>query len=150
MKGEMTMRHWLDRIIWLLLLLAIVALTVTALPAVMIGSLGGVALLLHMMASGALVFVLPVYALLFLNRILSRDRSIAMQRFGFWGLMISGVVTIGSIFVCMLPIPSTEVMHDLILTHRYAGFVMVPAVVFLAIGTSRWRRIHSTRSATPG
>ncbi|MGI9470595.1 MAG: hypothetical protein ACR2NZ_03615 [Rubripirellula sp.] len=144
------MGTWLDRICLLALVLIIALLTATALPALREGPLGGTALLLHMMASGALVFALPLFALLYLSRNLRSDRSGGMQRLGFWLLILSGIITIGSIFLCMLPIPSTDEMHELIRVHRYAGFAMVPAVVLLAIGTSRWRRIQSTRSATPG
>ena len=144
------MRTWFDRIFLLGLLLIVAALAVTAAPAVPEGPLGGSALLLHMMASGALVFVLPLYALVYVGRNLRSERSSGMQRLGFWLLVLSGVLTIGSIFLCMLPIASTEQMHELIRVHRYAGFAMVPAVALLAMGVSRWRRIQATRSATPG
>ncbi len=144
------MRLWIDRIFLVAIVAMIFVLAVTALPALGGGHLEGPMLLLHMMASGALVIVLPLFALFYLGRSLSRFKSGGLQRLGFWSLIITGLLTIVTVFVCMLPLPSTETMHELIVIHGYAGFAMVPAVVVLVLGASRWRRIQATRSATPG
>lgn len=125
-------------------------LTLTAIPVLFGGHLEGLPLLVHMMASGALVIGLPLLALWQVGNSISQHRSGAMQRWGFWLLMLTGVITIASIFACMLPVPPTEQMHALLDVHGYAGFAMVPALALLFAGTSRWRRIQSTRSATPG
>lgn len=144
------MRLWIDRIFMVALVAIIFVLTVTALPVLGGGHLGGPTLLLHMMASGALVIILPLFALFFVLRCISRLKSGGLQRLGFWLLLISGLLTIATVFLCMLPLPSTETMHQLISVHGYAGFAMVPAVVVFVLGASRWRRIQSMRSATPG
>lgn len=144
------MTLWIDRIMMVVLVAIIFVLTATAFPVLAGGHLGGLMLLLHMMASGALVIVLPLFSLYFLSRSISRLKSGGLQRLGFWSLLVAGLVTIATVFLCMLPVPSTETMHQLIAVHSYAGFAMVPAVAVFVLGASRWRRIQSTRSATPG
>ena len=145
------MRVWVDRIFLLVITILVAVLAGTALPGQLGGEhLGGLRLLAHMMASGALVFALPLFALYYLGRGISRFKSGGLQRLGFWTLILAGAVTITTMFLCMLPLPSTEQMHQLMLVHGYAGFTMVPALALLLLGAARWRRIQSTRSATPG
>jgi hypothetical protein len=144
------MRIWISRILLIVLAVIIAALAATALPALSEGHFGGVPLLLHTMAGGALVFALPLFALVYLPRSISRLKSSGIERFGFWSLIVTGLLTILTVFLCMLPIPGTEQMQTLIEIHTYAGFAMVPAVALVVVGASRWRRIQSTRSATPG
>jgi hypothetical protein len=143
------MRLWIDRILLAAVTAAIVVLTATALPVLAGGHLEGLLLLGHMMASGLLVAALPLLALDFLVRNLSRFASGPWQRLGYWTLLLTGVVTIATIFACMLPIASTEQMHQLVGVHRYAGFAMVPAIVVLLVGVVR-RAKAATRSSTPG
>ncbi len=144
------MKAWLDRFAIAVLTVIVTILAVTAWPTLFGGHLEGNALLLHMMASGALVGLFPLFSLYYVGRSISRYKSGSIERFGFWTLLVAGLVTIASVFLCMLPIASTDQMHELIKIHGYAGFAMVPALVLLIIGASRWRRIQSTRSATPG
>lgn len=144
------MRIWIDRLLLIAIIVIVAVLTATALPVLAGHHLGGTMLLLHMMASGALVFALPIAALFWLPRYLTRYASDALQRWGFWLLIATGFVTIATVFACMLPYPSTPVMHQLINWHGWAGFAMVPAVLLLLVGSLRWRRIQLTRSATPG
>lgn len=142
------MRNWIDLALPIAIALIVAALTLTALPALFGGHLEGTILLLHMMASGALVFGLPVFALYYLPRCLGRLTSGGAQRLGYWLVVLLGLITMATMFACMLPIPSTGQMRKLITLHGYAGFAMVPAVALLLIGVRR--RIQSTRSATPG
>jgi hypothetical protein len=144
------MSQWIDRLFPVAIAAIVAALTVTALPVLAGGHLGGTMLLLHMMASGAMVIALPLFALYYLPRCISQLTSDSLQRLGYWLLIFTGLVTIATMFACMLPIPSTNQMHQLIQLHGYAGFAMVPAVALLLSGVWRWRRIQSTRSATPG
>lgn len=130
--------------------LIVALLTATAFPSLQGETLGGPALLFHMMASGALVFALPLYALFFLGRHISLSAVNSMQRVGFWLLLITGLVTTATVFACMMPIASTQTMHELIAWHGYAGFAMVPALALLIWGVSRTRRMKSIRSVTPG
>ncbi len=138
---------------WILLvsIAAIVAvLAFTSLPFFGGHHLQGPGLKLHMLASGALVCVLPLFAVWLLSRNMSRMTSSGVQRLGYWSVVISGLITILTMFLCMLPYPSTERMHQLIQWHGYAGFAMVPAVLLVLVGMSRPRSIQATRSETPG
>lgn len=144
------MKTWIDRILLLAIVAIVAALTATALPVLAGHHLGGTVLLLHMMASGALVFALPAAGLFWLSRYLNQHASNTIGRWGFWLTIATGLATIGTVFACMLPYPSTDTMHQLIKWHGWAGFAMVPAVVLLLFGSLRWRRIQLTRSATPG
>ena len=144
------MRNFIHALLLLAILLIVIALAVTAVPSIQGEPLGGNMLLLHMMASGALVFALPIYALFFVWRHLNRASATATQRMGFWLLILTGLITTATVFACMMPIASTDTMHELISWHGYAGFAMVPAVFVLLWGVSRTRRMNATRSATPG
>ncbi len=144
------MKTWVDLILLLGILVVVAVLTITAIPALAGHHLGGTMLLVHMMASGALVFALPVAGILWLTRALGDAESSSLQRWGFWLMITTGFATIATVFFCMLPYPSTDTMHQLIALHGWAGFAMVPAVVLLVVGSLRWRRIQLTRSATPG
>ncbi|MEL6108834.1 MAG: hypothetical protein AAFU85_22730 [Planctomycetota bacterium] len=132
------MLRWIHRILMIALLLAVGALAATAVPALGGGDLSGPFLLAHMFASGVLVIGLPVFALIFLLHLVSpRSRTLYWS---YVGILASGVATIATVFLCMLPIPSTEQMHELITIHGWAGFAMVPAVIVFAIGL----RSHAT------
>lgn len=144
------MSQWIDRLFLVGIAGIVAVLAATALPALTGGHLGGNMLMLHMMASGAMVFGLPVLAIYFLPRYISGRESNSMQRTGYWLLIFTGLIAIATMFACMLPIPSTDQMHKLITLHGYAGFATVPAVALLLLGAWRWRRIQSMRSATPG
>ena len=144
------MKVWLDRILLISLVAIILVLAGTALPVLFGGHLQGNTLLIHMVASGAFVFALPISALIWMWRNLSRQTSGGLQRLGFWALIVSGLLTILTVFTCMLPIASTEQMQELIEIHGYAGFAMVPALLLLVVGAFRWRRTESIRSETPG
>ena len=144
------MKTWVDRLLLIALTLFVVLLTLTALPSLFYGHLGGTMLLAHMLVSGAFVFLLPVFALLWTWRHISRFTSGTMQRIGFWAVIFTGFLTIATVFVCMLPYPSTDQMRQLIHWHGYAGFAIVPALALLLWGTLRWRRMEEIRSETLG
>ena len=144
------MKVWIDRILLSVILIGVVALSGSAAPWLVGGHLQGSLLLLHMMASGVLVVTLPLFALSYVWPNISSFKSGALQRLGFWLLILTGLTTIATVFLCMLPIPSSDEMRALIRVHSYAGFAMVPALALLLWGAVRWRRIQSIRSATPG
>ena len=126
------MLRWIYRALVAALLVAVGALTVTALPALGGGDLSGSFLLAHMFASGVLVIGLPVFAIVFLWHVLSlRSRTVYWS---YAGILASGVATIATVFLCMLPIPSTGQMHELITVHGWAGFAMVPVSILFALG----------------
>ncbi|MCG8652811.1 MAG: hypothetical protein MI861_23430 [Pirellulales bacterium] len=144
------MKTWIDRILLLALLVATGALSASAAPWLLGGHVEGRLLLVHMAASGALVITLPLFAISYLLRSMSRFRSGRLQRLGYWSLVLAGVITIATVFACMLPLAPTELMRELIRVHGYAGFAMVPALLLLIWGSVRWRRIQAMRSATEG
>ena len=145
------MKPWIDRILLVFLSVIVIAATATAAMGLFSGDhLGGVILLAHTFAGGAMVVVVPMFALFWVFRCGSSITSGAIERLGFWCLIVSGLVTIATIFACMLPVPSTHQMEQLVEIHGYAGFAMVPALLLLIIGAARWRSIQRTRSETPG
>ncbi|TWU41493.1 hypothetical protein Q31b_29420 [Novipirellula aureliae] len=139
-----------ESLCWLGLAISVVALTITSLPSLGGSHVGGNMLLAHMMASGVLVFTLPLLAVFGVGRMLGAGEASPAQKISFWVTIATGFLTILTVFVCMLPIPSTETMHTLALLHRYAGFAMVPAVVLFLISAWQFRRMNSMRSSTPG
>lgn len=128
----MMMRSWFDRILLALLVLVTLVLTLTALSAVGPNPLGGKWLLAHMAASGLLVFGLPLCSIVWLRYFFSHQIAFGNRVVLLW-LIASGLVTIATILVCMLPIASTEVMHRLIHWHGYAGYAMSIAVAALVL-----------------
>ncbi|KLU01792.1 putative transmembrane region and signal peptide protein [Rhodopirellula islandica] len=122
----------------LVLVIATAALVATALPTLWGGHLGGATLRFHMMASGAVVVLLPVYAItrLWMRRQPASESAFEMGAFR--TLLIFGVATIATMFVCMLPIASTDVMHDLVELHGWAGFAMAAAIALVVYATF-WR-----------
>jgi len=132
------------------LAVSVAALTITSLPSLGGSHLGGNLLLAHMMSSGVLVFTLPLLALLWIGRIVGSGDASSSQKLGFWATIVTGFLTIVTVFLCMLPIPSTETMHTLVALHSYAGFAMVPAAVLFFISAWQSRRMNSMRSSTPG
>lgn len=98
------------------------------------GPLHGNTLMLHMMVSGAMVFALPLFAIVWLPRILDYKHRAWVLRAGFWGVVASGFITIATMFVSMLPLAATGDLKRLISLHGYAGFVSVAAAVLFAVG----------------
>jgi hypothetical protein len=128
------MKTWFDRLLLIALLVVIAILTVTAIPLLRGEHLSGRMLFAHMRASGALVIVLPIFAINGLLKHLNHNTSGAGQRLGYWTVLVTGLLTIATIFVCMLPVPSTAQMETLIQWHGYAGYAMVASAILLCLG----------------
>ncbi|WP_182867503.1 hypothetical protein [Stieleria mannarensis] len=134
---------WIDRILLVALVMVVAVLVFTSWPAAMDEqTLDGQALLAHMMASGVLVMGLPVFALFFLRYLPAKRTTSWLQILGYLATVAAGLVAIATVFLCMLPVPSTHQMHSLMSIHGWAGFMMIPAIVVLLIGT------RATRSAS--
>ncbi|KAA1261072.1 hypothetical protein LF1_36160 [Rubripirellula obstinata] len=131
------MMLWIERALAMLLVGLVVVLTATT--AVSWGGHGmsGLPLLIHMGASGALVFTLPVYAIIGLIGFSRRHLRASMYNIGFWGSVAFGLPTIATVFLCMLPIASTDTMHQLVSWHAWAGYALTIAAVVLVIGLLR-------------
>lgn len=123
------MKRWIDRILVFVAALSLAVLTATVVPWMTGDHLEGPTLLLHMAASGGLVVSLPLLAVSLVWRHLRGGSTGAIQRLAFWVLMIAGTLTIASVFLCMLPLPSTQQMHALMRVHSYTGFAMLPAML---------------------
>src|SRR6056297_1663538 len=104
----------LTPVLSILVAVIVTVLTVTALPAVAAGPLDGTMLMAHMAASGALVFALPVLGLAGLGVMIRPGKSVPSERVGFWAVLLTGWLSIATVFLCMLPIVGTEAMHGLI------------------------------------
>ncbi|MDA9856762.1 hypothetical protein N9D23_01455 [Rubripirellula sp.] len=144
------MKMFVDRLLLLSLMLVVLALLATSAATLWGEALGGSTLMLHMTAGGALVVGMPLVALWFLRRGVIRQAANAMLRCGYWLTILTATATIITVFLCMLPLPSTDQMNELMELHGYAGFAMVPAVALFSLAVVRSRRMKLTRSATPG
>lgn len=140
------MSVWIDRILLIALVVVVAALTVTSLPALGGQTLQGPTLLAHMMLSGALVIGLPIFAIVFLRHFVAKEPQSRLQSLGYLVTIATGLVTIAAIFVCMLPIPSTDQMHSLMSVHLWAGFAMTPAIIALLLGIQATRSTSRPRS----
>ncbi|MCD0459319.1 hypothetical protein [Roseiconus lacunae] len=141
-RGPGAIGRWVDRFLIGCLVLVVAILTATSAPAVLGRPFGGTMLLTHMMASGALVFGLPVFAFAMIRHFLPQHPIARSHAAGFLLTVMAGLLTIASVFACMLPIPSTDQMHRLMQVHKIAGLTMTPAIVLLLIG------LRLTRSAS--
>ncbi len=129
----MLQNHRLSRSIRIVSLIAVVGaagvLTVTALPTLSGGHLNGNRLMIHMMASGVMVAALPIYGLTrllpsSLAKFQSRLAQVALRC-----LLLCGMLTIATMFACMLPVFSTSSMESLISTHGWLGYLTAIAAL---------------------
>lgn len=128
------MMKFIDRFLTLALVVVVIVLTVTAMPSLAGEPLHGRILMAHMAASGAMVFLLPAYAIIGLIRMSQNAASSTLRTIGFWGLVATGLLTIATVFACMLPIASTDQMHSLILLHGLAGYATAVAAIVMIVG----------------
>jgi hypothetical protein len=140
MKSNAGVR-WVHRGFVFVITLVTVILTVTAIPSGDSSHLGDESLLLHMLASGVLVFALPLYGILFLSGVLDRSSTTTSHRWGHWLVLLCGWLTILTMLICMYPIASTDSMTTLMHWHGYAGFAMVPSVILWLYGMTRSRSL---------
>ncbi|MCC9603068.1 hypothetical protein LOC67_21170 [Stieleria sp. JC731] len=136
------MAVWIDRFLIACLIIVVGVLTITSLPALGGQTLGGQMLMAHMMASGALVFGLPVFAFAMLRYLTPRYQTSWTHVIGYLSTLVAGLLTIASVFYCMLPIPSTSQMHEMMHVHKLAGLAMTPAILVMLVG------FYFTRSAS--
>lgn len=132
-------RVWFGRLMVAVLGIDMVVLTATALPTLTGGHLGGTVLLLHMMASGVMVALVP--ATLWWSLAMARGRGLSST---FLWFVVFALATIGSVFVVMLPIASTPVMEKAVTIHGWVGYAT--AVLGLLACIAVWRRRRSTNA----
>lgn len=121
----------------LLLLLAILTSTLTILPHDLgfADHLTGYLLMLHMFSGGAIVVLAPTVILLFAGMAQPCVASPLSQtsRCAFWIFSVGTMVTILTAFIAMTPSFGTEGQEVLILLHRIAAIIAVPAFIVFAL-----------------
>ncbi len=126
-------RHWISRLIYVVYLLLIAVLALTAFGSLLqFGHLSGYPLLAHVAASGAFVFLMVAIAFLYLpSEAVALDaRNLRVpswwaERWSVWGLVVSSLAVAATMLVSMLPWLDTQGLRDMALIHRYAGLAVV-------------------------
>ena len=134
-------RVWVGRlasVAWWLLVIDVVVLAVTAVPFFLGHELHGLGLIAHMMASGVMVGLLPVVAATYWWRADSPEASAApaaspIVQSLFAAVMVTGWVTVATMFLVMIPIASTGGMHEIVRVHGWIGYVTTGLVLVLAV-----------------
>jgi hypothetical protein len=145
-----------EKLIYTVTLLALGVLAVTSFYSVLaMGHMLGWMLYVHLLGAGAFVVLLLLVALTWAHasrfsgpKSAASDTGTAgasigtsaVPRFGwlakvsFWVMLAAGVATAGTMLVSMLPLLDTVAMQNMIALHRYAGLVLVVAVIFHLYG----------------
>ena len=131
-------RNWWSRLCYLVFLVTIVVLAVSSFGAIIrMGHMSGYALLAHIAAAGAFVFLLLPISALYLPRGLGPDSPSTtsderwwLARWSAWTLIVSGLTAAGTMFLSMLPVLGTESLLLVAEIHRYAGLLVVIAAIF--------------------
>jgi hypothetical protein len=142
-----------EKLLYLGLLVCVVDLAATAFYSVLqFGSMSGWFLFVHMFGAGALVALLPLITITWAesNRFgrgqqptreqpRAKDRSheldeapqfLWLSKLAFWIILASGLVTVMTMLLSMLPLFDTEGLHGLLDIHRYTGLLLVVATMF--------------------
>ncbi len=66
-----------------------------------------------------------------------------ITKLAFWLILLSGVVTAGTMLLSMLPLLGTQEMNQMITVHRYAGLVLVVATIvhLYTVALAKMRRL---------
>lgn len=138
------------RLLYGIFSLTVVALAVTSFGSIaQFGHMSGYALLIHVAAAGAFVFLLLAVSCLYLPHgsnaagpSCNRERW-WVTRWSAWFLVLSSLAAAGTMFLSMLPILNTGSLLEVAALHRYAGLAVAVATVLhvYALGCSRlgWR-----------
>lgn len=128
-------RNWLSRLLYAVFIALTGILGLTSFGSILrFGHMSGYALLMHVGAAGAFVFLLLVLAILYLPRAtLSGNERYAAEgrwwlaRWSAWAFILGGIVAAGTMFLSMLPLLDTTGLLTVAEIHRYAGLVVVMA-----------------------
>lgn len=146
-----------EKLIYLALLFCVIDLAVTAFFSVLrFGAMEGWFLFVHMVGSGTLVALLPLLAITWSEssrfgrgKNSTRGRKSAdagtetsahaprflwLSKLAFWIILASGLVTVLTMLLSMLPLFDTEGLHGLLDIHRYSGLLLVVATMFHLYG----------------
>lgn len=130
----------IEGLTWFALLPAIAVLVGTALPTWWGDHLGGNRLLVHMMASGVVVVMLPVYGFIRWSRWMGGHERHRGEPTVFWLMMASGFLTIATMLACMLPLASTDTMHALVQLHGWVGHGLALTALSMLLILSKRKR----------
>lgn len=136
-RGRVRGRNWLKRLLYVGFLGVVAVLAVTSFGSILqFGHMSGYQLLAHVGAAGAFVFLLLAIALFYLPTGFDPDDPFATGDYGWWlsrasawALVLSSMVTAGTMFLSMLPILDTQGLIEMLAVHRYAGLAVVVAAV---------------------
>lgn len=128
-------RGWPSRALYLGFAATIGILAITSFGSVLrFGHMSCYALLAHLAGGGTFVFLLLAIAALYLpHGSLSRNTSVAadhrwwVARWSAWILVLSGLVTAGTMFLSMLPVLDTRGLVNVATLHSYSGLTTVIA-----------------------
>ena len=145
--------HLLTKLIYIGAITAVLILGVTSFYSVLShGAMHGWFLILHLYGAGAFVVFLMLIAIMWavpsklsgatgttstdLHTAVTIDhdgpgvpRFHCLTKLAFWLILVSGVVTAGSMLINMLPILGTQDLNQMMNVHRYAGLVLVIATI---------------------
>ena len=142
-RGGVTRWNWWEKLLYLATVASIAVLGVTSFGAMMrFGILDGWILFAHMFGAGALVAILPLLSLTWCeaNRFGGpppservrdyKPRFFWFSKAMFWTILAGGLVVTMTMLLSMLPLFGTDGLQALLAIHRYAGLVVVIAVIF--------------------
>lgn len=139
-REQVHQRGWISKLVYVAFLAVVLVLAVSSFGSILqAGHMQGYALLAHIAAAGAFVFLLLAVALLYLPTgrrpgqpgFTSDDRW-WIARWSAWALVISSLIAAGTMFLSMLPILDTAGLIEVAALHRYAGLAVVIAAIFHA------------------
>ncbi len=141
-------RGWLSRGLYLVFVVMVIVLAGSSFGSIVqFGHMAGYALLIHVAAAGAFVFLLLAIAALYLPRGRgANDQGSVYEhrwwvaRWSVWALVVSGIAAAGTMFLSMLPVLGTDDLLQVAELHRYAGLAVVAAAVLhlYALGCTRF------------
>lgn len=130
-------RSWLSRLLYLVFLASVCVLAASSFGSILrFGHMHGYALLAHVSAAGAFVFLLLAIAWLYLpwqdedDGPIPNDQRWWFGRWTAWALVVSSLVAAGAMFLSMLPVLETPSLLTAAAVHRYAGLAVT---VFAAL-----------------
>lgn len=125
-EGARPGRNLLAKLCYLVFVAVVVVLSASSFGSmVLFGHMSGYALLAHIGASGAFVFLLLAIAYFYLPRGEDSlpDGRWWVARWSAWGLVVGGIVAAGTMFLSMLPILGTDGLLNAAAVHRYGGML---------------------------
>jgi hypothetical protein len=137
-------RHWLSRLIYTAFLLAVAVLAATSFGSILQeGHMEKYALLVHVTAAAAFVFLLLAVSVTHLPKGPATQMNWWWEKWSIWGLVVSGLLVSATMFLSMLPMLDTSGLLQAVQVHRFAGLATVVFSLLhlfsLIVGRMGWR-----------